>query len=133
MLSDPGITMYFRDDRLRLRYKTVLDLQYPQYIHLRINEKKQQLFIQKCEKDRNAFRLKYSDSPEQGKYGIEEHSCFINDRRFMRYLSHVIGVPEDSPSLRFRGALMEDGRTIFIDLTKYEEINSAKDAESDLS
>ena len=51
----------------------------------------------------------------------------------MRYLSHVIGVPEDSPSLRFRGALMEDGRTIFIDLTKYEEINSAKDAESDLS
>ena len=121
-MSDPGVSLYFRDNRLRLRYKTILDLQYPQYIHLRINEKKKQLFIQKCERDRDAFRLIYNTGRKQGKCGIDEYSCHINDKRFLRYLSHVVGVPEDSPSLRFHGLMMEDGKTVYIDLTRYEEV-----------
>ena len=131
MLSDPGVSMYFRDNRLRLHYRTILDLQYPQYIHLRINEEKKQLFIQKCEKDRNAFRLIYNAGRKQGKCGIDEYSCHINDKRFLRYLSHVVGVPVDSPSLRFRGAMMNDGRTVYIDLTSYEQINLLTDESED--
>lgn len=122
MISDPGLTLYFHSDRIRLRYQTILDLQYPQYIHLRINRPKKQMFIQRCEKDMNAFRVVYRKRNSRKDTGIKEQSCLINDRKLLQYLAQVIGVPEDSPSLRFHGRLLPDGETIYIDLSHYEEL-----------
>ena len=46
MKGESGISTYFKGDRIRIRYKTIEELDYPEYIHLRINEEKKHLFIE---------------------------------------------------------------------------------------
>ena len=52
-----NISTYFRNEKIRMRHKTIEDLSYPQYIHLRINEEKKHLFIERCERDMDAFSI----------------------------------------------------------------------------
>ena len=121
-MNESGISTYFNQDKIRIRFKTIEDLGYPEYIHLRINESKKQLFIEKCARDMDAFRIEYSS----GK--VKQQSCYINAKRFLQYMAAVIGVTTESPSLRFSGRALPDGR-VFIDLTDYTVINYAKKAE----
>ena len=114
-----GISAYFTGDRIRIRYKTIEELDNPEYIHLRINEEKKHLFIEKCERDMDAFRIKYQQVLDGRK--VKDPSCYINAKNFLVYMAGVIGVPKDSPSLRFDGQLMPDG-TVFVDLNRYEVI-----------
>ena len=114
-----GISFYFTNDRIRIRYKTIEDLDCPEYIHLRINEEKKHLFIEKCGRDINAYHIIYSHVGEEKK--VRAQSCYINAKKFLEYMAGVIGVPKDSPSLRYTGQKLPDG-TIFIDLNKYEVI-----------
>ena len=119
MVGESGISTYFRNDKIRMRHKTIEDLSYPQYIHLRINEEKKHLFIEKCDRDMDAFSIKYIQAHDGKK--VKEQACYIHARNFLSYMARVIGVPDDSPSLRFRGKLMPDG-TVFVDLNYYEVI-----------
>ena len=119
MKGESGISTYFKGDRLRIRYKTIEELDYPEYIHLRINEEKKHLFIEKCERDMDAFRIEYRKVLDGRK--VKDPSCYINAKNFLEYMAGVIGVPKDSPSLRFKGYSMPDG-TVFIDLNQYEVI-----------
>ena len=119
MINGPGISTYFKNEKIRIRYKTIIDLDYPEYIHLRINEERKYLFIEKCSRDIDAFRIRYSHAND-GKR-VNDLSCYINAKNFLEYMAGVIGVPTDSPSLRFSGKLMPDG-TIFVDLNHYEVI-----------
>ena len=48
-MMESGISTYFKNDRIRIRFKTIEDLDFPEYIHLRINEAKKYLFIEKCD------------------------------------------------------------------------------------
>ena len=102
-----------------MRYKTIEELKYPEYIHLRINEEKKHLFIEKCDRDMDAFRIEYRQAHEGKK--VRDPSCYLNAKNFLEYMAGVIGVSKDSPSLRFRGKLMPDG-TVFVDLNQYEVI-----------
>ncbi len=119
MRCESGISAYFKGDRLRIRYKTIEELNYPEYIHLRINEEKKHLFIEKCKRDMDAFRIEYKQALDGRK--VKDPSCYIHDKIFLEYVAGVIGVPKDSPSLRFEGKSMPDG-TVFIDLNRYEVI-----------
>ena len=119
MRCESGISAYFKGDRLRIRYKTIEELNYPEYIHLRINEEKKHLFIEKCKRDMDAFRIEYKQALDGRK--VKDPSCYIHDKKFLEYVAGVIGVPKDSPSLRFEGKSMPDG-TVFIDLNRYEVI-----------
>ena len=121
MRGESGISTYFNGDRIRIRYKTIEDLDYPEYIHLRINEEKKHLFIEKCERDMDAFRIEYRQALDGRK--VKDPSCYIHDKNFLEYVAGVIGVPKDSPSLRFEGKSMPDG-TVFIDLNRYEVIEN---------
>ena len=114
-----GISVYFNGDKIRIRYKTIEELDYPEYIHLRINEEKKHLFIEKCERDMDAFRIEYQQVLDGRK--VKDPSCYIHAKNFLKYMAGVIGVPKDSPSLHFEGRSMPDG-TIFIDLNSYEVI-----------
>jgi len=118
-MMESGISTYFKNDRIRIRFKTIEDLDFPEYIHLRINEAKKYLFIEKCDRDMNAFHIIYTQVKDGKK--VKTQSCYINAKSFLKYMAGVIGVAEDSPSLRFRGQLMPDG-TVFIDLGHYEII-----------
>ena len=86
---------------------------------LAINEEKKHLFIEKCDRDMEAFSIKYTQAHDGKK--VKEQACYIHARNFLEYMARVIGVPEDSPSLRFSGKLMPDG-TVFVDLNHYEVI-----------
>ena len=119
-----GISAYFNDDKIRIRYKTIEDLDYPEYIHLRINEEKKHLFIEKCERDMDAFHIEYHQVPNGRK--VKDPSCYIHAKNFLEYMAGVIGVPKNSPSLRFEGRPMPDG-TVFFDLRHYEVIKYRKD------
>ena len=123
MTSEAGISTYFRNDKIRMRHKTIEDLAYPEYIHLRINEEKKHLFIEKCDRDKDAFSIKYTQDHDGKK--VKEQACYIHAKNFLEYMARVIGVPEDSPSLRFSGILMPDG-TVFVDLNHYEVIEPKK-------
>ena len=126
-----GISLYFRQDKIRIRIGTMEQLGCPDHIHLRINEEKKQLFIEKCEKDLDSFHIVYQVRPQESGEGqnvraVMTTSCYINAKRLLRYMAGIINVPVDSPSLRFEGQLMPDGR-IFIDLSKYTVIPYEKD------
>lgn len=117
MAMETGISLYFRSNRLNIRKKTMLDLGSPGYIHLIINEEMKWMFIQKCERDKDAFHVYYSRKQSSSRF-------YINAKNFLKYLSRVIGVKEDSDSLRFSGSLMEDGKTVFINLVDYQVIQN---------
>lgn len=117
MATETGISMYFWDNRISIWKKTLLKLGNPQYIHLRINQSKKHLFIQRCEeRDNDAFPIKCSDDLDE-----MEH-CYINAKNLMQYLANLIDVPYPSNSLRFDGRIMEDEITLFVDLNSYQEI-----------
>ena len=130
-MRESGISIYFRQDKIRIRFKTIEQLGNPEHIHLRINEEKKYMFLEKCERDIDSFRIEYhrenrvQDSGVVGKK-IKDKSCYVHAKRFLEYLSHVIGVPQDSPSLFFAGYPQPDG-TVFIDLNHYTVINYEKD------
>ena len=75
------------------------------------------MFIQSCERDRDAFRLYYSDEEDS-----RAETCYINAKAFLIYLSGVIGVEPDSDSLWYSGELLADGKTVYIDLREYRKI-----------
>ena len=108
-----------------MRFKTVEDLDYPEYIHLKINEEKKHLFIERCDWDMDAFRILYNQVTDGKK--VKNKSCFIYAKSYLKYLAGVIGVPYDSPSLSFEGQLMPDG-TVFIDLNQYKVIEPRKNS-----
>ena len=116
MADEVGLGAYFNQGRIRIRYKTIKELGYPEYIHLRLNEEKKYLFIEGCEQDMDAFRIRYAQDQDRKK--VIEPSCYINSKKFLEYLADVIGVSAASPSLRFAGRIMPDG-TVFIDLNRY--------------
>ena len=125
-MRESGISLYFNQDRIRIRHRTIKELDYPEHIHLRINEEKKYLFIEKCARDKDSFRIEYSDGKIKGQ------GCFISAKAYLRYLAAVIGVPVNSPSLRFYGYLMPDG-TVFIDLNRYEVIQQYKNGAKESS
>lgn len=133
---ESGISAYFTQDKIRLRFKTLVDLNYPEYIHFLVNEKKKHMFIEKCERDMNSIRIVYKKgcgakiNLETGATTgtskiIREQSVYVHEKRILDYLAKVIGVPRNSPSLRFTGQLQDDGR-VFIDLNEYSVITYKK-------
>lgn len=115
-----GVSMYFRDNRIHVRKGTIAELGNPRYVHLHVNEKKKQLFIQPCEKDKDSFRIYYK--ADEGSNEENPMRCYLNAKRILDYLSRLIGVDRYSESLRFDGELMEEDNVLFIDLTSYKVI-----------
>ncbi len=116
---ESGISIYFSQNKIRLRYKTIEDLDYPEYIHLKINEAKKHLFIEKCERDIDSFHIEYKKQLDGKK--VKDQSCYINAKKYLEYMAAVIGVPMESPSLRFFGKAVRAG-IVFIDLNHYQVI-----------
>lgn len=117
MQLETGISMYFWDQRINIRKKALLDLGNPPFIHLMVNEKEKQLFVQRCEKrDNDTFSIEYHE--ESG----DRECYYIYAKNLMRYLASVVGVPFPSNSLRFGGQILDDGKTLFVDLKEYQEI-----------
>ena len=117
MQLETGISMYFWDSRISIRKKALQVLGNPSFIHLMINEKEKQLFIQRCEqRDNDTFQINYLDDSGDIEY------YYINAKNLMRYLAMLIGVPYPSNSLRFGGRVLDDGMTIYVDLKEYQEI-----------
>lgn len=187
MVNECGISLYFRNNRIHIRKGTIEVLNHPAYVHLFINEGKKQMFIQSCEKNKDAFRVYYKAGVERTEESLEENtvlhadnnepeiSCekskkdslnngknsstieinpvmdktensnlssdsskersvgpkeiavrperfYINAKSLLDYLSKIIGVDRQSESLRYYGELLPDGKTLYVDLTKYEVI-----------
>lgn len=202
MMNECGISLYFRNDRINIRKRTIEVLNHPAYVHLFINEGKKQLFIQSSTKNKDAFRVYYKPgskkktSKETGKTELTDNrsgcqeSCekicadnlihgdnsstikhnnisanpitnsaekvmneqdlldvpekptqentdvaeasmetvirperfYVNAKSLLDYLAKVIGVSRQSDSLRYVGELLPDGKTVYIDLTRYEVI-----------
>lgn len=79
MRFETGISMYFWDHRINIRKKALAILGNPQYIHLLINEKEKQLFIQRCEsRDNDTFSIEYRDE-----FGDLDY-YYINAKNLMR-------------------------------------------------
>lgn len=111
MPQDTGITLLFRDERIYIRRGTMKQLGQPNYIHILINEKEKHLYIQACDKDKDAFRVNYYVT-----------KCCICSKVLIRYLATVVGVPFPYDSLNYTGVLMDDMQTVFIDLRNYTVI-----------
>lgn len=114
-----GISLYFAANRINIHKQTIYDLGKPEYIHLLINEKEKQMFIQSRERDLDAFRLYYA--PESGD---KSGRFYVNAKSLLTYLASVINVDRNGPSLRFAGILLEDGATVYINLKEYEVIEN---------
>lgn len=120
-MLESGLSTYFNQGKIRIRFKTIEEMGHPDYIRFRINEKKKHLFIEKCSRCIESFRIEYQSDKK-----VKEQSCYINTKRLLEYLAAVIGVPADSPSLRFKGKMQADG-TFFVDLSQYTVISHEKE------
>ena len=116
MSADIGISLYFRRDRIRFRNRTISELGNPKYVHLFIDSKEKLLYIQSCDRDKDAFKLFYRQEKRDEEF-------YIYAKILMQYLASVVGVAPDSVSLRF-GGVMLDEQTVMIALDEYEEVNS---------
>lgn len=113
-----GISIYFRCRRISIHRGTIYAIGRPKYIHLLINRKEKKMFIQGCEQDKNAFKIYYTFSKD----GNHVDKCHIQSRWFIEYFADMLGVSYTSESLYFPGVVMDDGRTIQIDLNQFETI-----------
>lgn len=114
---EPVITMSFYDDRIHIWKQTIEYMNKPRYMKLYVDEKHKWFFIQVTEKkDSNTFKIYYT------KENVLFGRCHIMAKKLMKYLASVIGVPYPSDSLKFQGRLLEDDRTLYFDLKKYEVI-----------
>ena len=77
------------------------------------------MFIQSCEQNKDAFKVYYAFSERN--HNVDQ--CHIRSRWFVEYFADMLGVAYDSESLCFSGSLMEDGKTVEIDLNRYEIIS----------
>lgn len=124
MALETGITLYFRDNRIHIRRKTIWDLENPSYVHLYINEKEKQMFIQSCDRDKDAFRVYYSKKEQDDTESAVRF--YINAKRLLEYLAKVIGV-SGRESLWYSGELLEDEKTVYINLVDYRVIPYGSD------
>ena len=114
MAAEVGVSIYFRDDAINVKRLSLMDIGTPKYIHLLLDKNKKLLYIQACEKDKNAFLIQKSDMDKR---------FMIICKRFVRYLASVIGVKYDtSNSLKFQDCVQIDAFTLRIDLRHYEEV-----------
>lgn len=116
MRSEMGISLYFRKNRIRLRNRTISELGNPEYVHLFVDSEDKIMYIQSCARDKDAFKLYYRAEKSNEEF-------YIYAKILMQYLATVIGVAQDSASLRF-GGVMLDEQTVMIALDEYEEVNS---------
>ena len=116
MGSEMGISLYFRKNRIRLRNRTISELGNPEYVHLFVDSEDKIMYIQSCAKDKDTFKLYYRAEKSNEEF-------YIYAKILMQYLATVIGVAQDSASLRF-GGVMLDEHTVMIALDEYEEVNS---------
>ena len=116
MSADIGVSLYFRKDCIRFRNRTISELGNPKYVHLFIDSREKLLYIQSCDRDKDAFKLFYRQEKRDEEF-------YIYAKILMQYLASVIGVARDSVSLRF-GGVMLDEQTVMIALDEYEEVNS---------
>lgn len=80
MVNECGITLYFRNDRINIRKRTIEVLNHPAYVHLFINEGKKQLFIQSSTKNKDAFRVYYKPGSKK-KTSKETGNAELTDNR----------------------------------------------------
>ena len=80
-----------------------------------MDEKEKRLFIQSCEHDRDAFKVDW----------LRVYQCRkkiryrIFAKPLLRYLAKVVGVTFDSDSLWFAGEIMNDSKTIYVNLKEW--------------
>lgn len=79
MVNECGISLYFRNNRIHIRKGTIELLNHPAYVHLFINEGKKQMFIQSCEKNKDAFRVYYKARVERTEESFEENTVLHAD------------------------------------------------------
>ncbi len=120
-----GISIYFRCHRISIHRSAIYAIGKPKYIHLLINRREKKMFIQGCEQDKDAFKIYYTFSDTEN-----VDKCYIHSKWFIEYFADMLGVAYDSESLCFSGILLEDGRTIQIDLNQYEVIAYQPEQES---
>lgn len=116
MGTEVGMSIYFRANRIRFRNKLIQELGNPTYIHLFIDGKDKIMYVQTCDRDKDAFKMYYREDSNSENF-------YINAKVLMQYLAKVIGVPKDSVSLRFEGILLDE-HTIMIALDEYEPIKN---------
>lgn len=115
MSAKIGMSLYFQKNCIRFRNGAISELGNPEYIHLFIDSRDKIMYIQSCNKDKNAFKLYYREDKGEEKF-------YLYAKILMQYLATVIGVAPDSVSLRFSGVMLDE-QTVMIALDEYEEVN----------
>lgn len=111
-----GLAIYFFDDTIHVFEKTMEELQYPKHIHIFINSEAKLLYVRSSlKRDNNTFKVNRKKENTEWRYRI-----FSKD--FVKYLASLIGVHYPSNSIWLEGILMEDGKTVQIDLSNYHVI-----------
>lgn len=121
MENEFGVSLYYRRDKLRLRYKLLEALGTPDYVHLYIQKEQKKMYIEACGRDNNAFLCQKDDGSWDG-------GCYINSKILLQFLSNLMG--EDGTwSVRLTATVIQEGLAE-IDLEEYEHILPEESEES---
>ena len=113
MNEEIGLSISFRWNRIRFRNALIESIGNPEYIHLLINSTDRMLYIQACQRDKDAFKVYFQNDPSDAAF-------YLRGKRLMQYIARLIGVDEDA-SVRYLGTQVDE-RTVVIALKEFEEI-----------
>lgn len=113
MSAEIGLSISFRWSRIRFRTQLIECIGNPEYIHLLIDRENKLLYVQACERDKDAFKVNFQNDPSDAAF-------YIRGKRLMEYLARVIGLRSEE-AVRYVGAPF-DSDTVLIHLKNYEVI-----------
>lgn len=113
MNAEIGLSISFRWNRIRFRTQLIECIGNPEYIHLLIDRENKLLYVQACERDKDAFKVYFQNDPSDAAF-------YIRGKRLMQYLARVIGL-HSVDAVRYVGTPYDPG-TVLIKLKEYEVI-----------
>ena len=113
MSTEIGLSISFRWSRIRFRTALIECIGNPEYIHLLVDARNKLLYIQSCERDKDAFKVYFRACKRDAAF-------YIRGKSLMQNIAKLIGVDGES-TLRYAGTQIDES-TIVIYLNAYEEI-----------
>jgi len=118
MASECGFSIYFKSNRIRFRNSFIHAIGDPEFIHLFIDSKDHIMYIQACEKDKDAFEVYFREE-------WSDSAFYLRGKILIEFIAKLIGAP-DVASYRY-DAVQVNEKTMMVALDEYEVITKGEE------
>ena len=111
------IGFYFREKTVYIGINTMEAIGMPKYVHCYVNEDDKCIFLEGCEKDLDAAKVRCQRNRVTGNLYYT-----LSAPGFLKWMADIMGIKPDSESVRMSGRYIEGENIVCYDLTDYDVI-----------